>query len=94
MPPGQDASVEIRTAPHAAATITVDYRSGPSHASGLGPRTSDAQGYVTWTWEVGTRTTPGYWPVVIVAGGHIIHLELHVDVRRRKSVPPAEAEGG
>jgi hypothetical protein len=46
----------------------VRYKSGPSTAAGLIPKTTDANGDVAWSWKVGTRTTPGSWPVTITCG--------------------------
>ena len=39
-------------------SITVYYKSGPSEAQGLYPK-RPVHGRVSWTWLVGTRTTPG-----------------------------------
>lgn len=63
---GNAASITVKTVPDAACTITVIYKSGPSRARGLVPKTADAKGLVTWTWVVGTRTTPGRWPITVV----------------------------
>ena len=63
--PGSDATATSRTAPGAYCTITVEYASGPSKAAGLGPTTTGSSGVASWTWKVGTRTTPGDWPVTI-----------------------------
>jgi micrococcal nuclease len=62
---GNPATLSIKTAPGAACRITVTYKSGPSRAKGLTPKTSDSQGMVSWTWLVGSRTTPGTWPVSV-----------------------------
>lgn len=64
---GADATLRARTAPGAYCTITVYYKSGPSEAAGLSPKTADAQGNVSWTWRVGTNTTPGSWRIVVTA---------------------------
>lgn len=48
-------------------SITVYYKSGPSGAQGLYRKTPTA-GRVSWTWMVGTRTTPGRWPIVVSCG--------------------------
>ena len=48
-------------------SITVEYKSGPSHAKGLYPK-RPARGRVSWTWLVGTRTTPGRWPIIVRCG--------------------------
>ncbi len=50
-------------------TITVYYKSGPATASGLEAKDADGEGYVTWIWKVGGRTTPGTYEIVISGGG-------------------------
>lgn len=79
---GADATIVVGTAPNAACTITVLYRSGASHAQGLVPKTANAQGRVVWTWRVGTRTTPGTWPIIVNCsiGARSGRLETSVDV--------------
>lgn len=64
--PGTDARVQIGTAPGADCRISVIYKSGPSRAKGLVPKKADSQGNITWVWRVGTRTTPGTWPIHIM----------------------------
>jgi hypothetical protein len=66
--PGQATTLIVRTSPNTGCTIEVDYKSGPSHAQGLVPKTSDGSGNVAWTWIVGTRTTPGEWPIFVTCG--------------------------
>src|SRR2546425_481237 len=63
--PGNPASITIKTVPSAQCRITVQYLSGPSKAKGLIPQTADSEGQVTWTWLVGSRTTPGTWPIIV-----------------------------
>ena len=48
-------------------SITVYYKSGPSVAHGLYPK-RPVRGRVSWTWLVGTRTTPGRWPIFVSCG--------------------------
>lgn len=81
--PGDDASITIQTAPNAACIITVRYKSGPSKARGLYPQNADGRGMVTWTWRVGSRTTPGRWPIIIAcsAGGREVTLQTSFVVR-------------
>ncbi len=62
---GADASIVIATLSNARCTIAVYYKSGPSRAQGLVPKTADTRGRVAWTWRVGTRTTPGTWPIAV-----------------------------
>jgi len=66
---GAQASITIKTAANVLCTITVHYKSGPSKAQGLEPKYSDENGNCTWSWKVGTRTTPGNWRIVITAEG-------------------------
>jgi hypothetical protein len=33
--------------------------------AGLGPKAADGSGIVSWSWTVGSRTTPGSWPVTV-----------------------------
>lgn len=58
--------------------ITVYYKSGPSSAEGLEAKTSDADGYVSWSWKVGGRTTPGTYKIVIEGGGEKVTVEFTV----------------
>lgn len=61
--PGSNATLVARTSSNAACTITVTYNSGPSKAAGLGPKTADGSGDVTWTWKVGAKTAPGTYSI-------------------------------
>ena len=64
---GYTATLKAETSPGAQCTIAVYYKSGRSTASGLYPKEADSQGNVSWSWKVGTRTTPGSWPIVVTA---------------------------
>jgi hypothetical protein len=66
---GNVATATARTTSNANCSIVVDYKSGPSTARGLGPKTASAAGAVAWSWLVGTRTTPGTWPVTVTCSG-------------------------
>ena len=67
VPAGANATLTAKTLPGALCTITVYYKSGPSEAQGLSPKNADGGGNVSWTWKVGTRTTPGSWQIVVTA---------------------------
>jgi len=75
---GDKASVSVKTKPNVQGTIEVDYASGPSHASGLEPKTSDSNGNISWTWTVGTRTKEGTYKVIINVNGQTITKQLVV----------------
>ena len=62
---GSTATVGARTIAGAACTVVVEYKSGPSSAAGLGPKAASASGTESWSWTVGSRTTPGSWPVTV-----------------------------
>lgn len=65
-PRGSEAIVRVQTAPGAACSIEVRYRSGPSKAHGLDPKVADTRGDVLWRWQVGSATTRGRWPIVVI----------------------------
>lgn len=62
---GYRANIVAETEPGAICNIRVRYASGYSSAQGLNQKTADSQGRVSWSWKVGTRTTPGSWPITI-----------------------------
>lgn len=66
---GQYATVKIKGSPNTQYTCTVTYKSSLSTAAGLGATQSDGNGYASWTWKVGARTTAGSWPVNISGAG-------------------------
>jgi len=66
---GANATLTAKTSPNASCSITVYYKSGPSTAAGLGPKTANASGMVSWTWKVGARTTSGTWRIVVTCNG-------------------------
>lgn len=72
------ASVSVRTKPGANGTIEVDYKSGASHAQGLGGKKADSRGIITWSWDIGPRTSFGSWPVMIRANGKTVRTYVVV----------------
>lgn len=80
---GATARLEIRTTPGAQCIIAVVYKSGPSQARGLEPQEADDEGKVVWIWRVGTRTTPGAWPVFVecVLGQQKVQAQTALTVR-------------
>jgi hypothetical protein len=65
--PGEYATIEVRTLPNEVLAIEVWYMSGRSEAQGLVPKRANNEGYVWWTWKVGTNTTPGTWEIIIAS---------------------------
>jgi endonuclease YncB( thermonuclease family) len=64
--PGANATLVIEAAPGAVCDPGVIYKSGESTAQGLQAKTAGANGRLSWTWRVGTNTTPGTWVVYVV----------------------------
>ena len=62
---GAYATLSVRVSRTATCSITVYYKSGTSVAQGLYPKRGTR---ISWTWKVGTRTTPGRWPIVVSCG--------------------------
>jgi hypothetical protein len=74
--PFSDAALTISTSPGANCSIVVYYKSGPSRAKGLIPKLASSSGRVSWTWRVGSNTTPGRWPIVVTCEKGDDHGEL------------------
>ena len=72
------ATLKAKTAPNTSCSIELDYASGPSTAAGLGERTSNGAGAVSWTWKVGSNTARGAWPITVTCGG--ASAETHITV--------------
>ena len=64
---GSDATLVVQAPSGATCSIVVTYKSGPSSAAGLYSQ-SVHSGRISWTWMVGTRTTPGRWPIDVSCG--------------------------
>ncbi len=62
---GSYATLTVAVSPARTCSITVYYKSGPSSAAGLYPKRGSR---ISWTWKVGTRTTPGRWAIVVSCG--------------------------
>ena len=63
--PGQHTTLSVVVSPSATCSIVVMYKSGSSHAQGLGSKRGSK---ISWTWMIGTRTTPGRWPIYVSCG--------------------------
>lgn len=63
--PGETASIEVKSEPNTEHEIIVTYSSGASTAEGLDNKFSDDNGYVEWSWKVGTNTNEGTYPIEI-----------------------------
>jgi hypothetical protein len=70
IPHGSYATLVAHVSPsNVTCSIAVYYKSGKSTAAGLRPlRRPVVASRVSWTWKVGTRTTPGRWPIYVRCG--------------------------
>lgn len=73
------ATIEIKGKPNTEYYIDVIYPSGSSTAAGLYSKTSDGNGYVSWTWKVGGRTSFGNHTINISGGDDFYSTEFTVD---------------
>lgn len=64
--PWNNAKLTAKVAPHEKAKLVVYYKSGQSVAQGLVWKTADANGYVSWEWNVSGRTTEGTWRLQVI----------------------------
>lgn len=67
--PGDKATLKVKTLPGKTVSIAVQYKSGPSQAKGLEQKQSDQDGLVAWTWNIGSNTAPGKWPIELTTDG-------------------------
>jgi len=68
--PGQMANVLVQTLPNAACSIFYTTPKGNvSQAKGLDSKQAGADGRVSWTWLIGTNTTPGVGQVDVYCNG-------------------------
>ncbi|NIK76298.1 hypothetical protein FHS15_001405 [Paenibacillus castaneae] len=86
--PGRKATVIVKTAPGAAISLAVTYKSGSSKAKHLGEAVADANGYVQWTWHVSGNTTPGIWEFTASESARQDHyVSMHFAVEKIGSSP-------
>ncbi len=85
---GDDATIAVQTDPGAVCLITVRDNSGPSDARTLRPKTADARGIVSWTWQVEAGTIGGRWP-----RDSLLRLTKELIVRGLESLSVASSRG-
>lgn len=73
---GNNATVTVKGKANTAYTLSVQYASGKSKATKIGTKTSGTSGIVSWTWKVGTKTTPGQHAITITGGGQTINTSF------------------
>ena len=66
-------TLEAQGKPNTIYTIEVYYKE-LSNANGLGSKTSDSNGYVSWTWKIGGHTSFGTFSIVVYGGDESITL--------------------
>ncbi len=74
----ETATVMIQGKPNTTYHIFVYYKSGESTADGLESKTSDANGYVQWSWKIGGRTSPGTFAITVSGGGESASVQYTI----------------
>jgi hypothetical protein len=75
----ENASISIAGEPNTEYRLRVFYKS-ESVAAGLGVKTSDADGRVSWTWRVGSNTSAGNVYATITGNGETVRIDFAVEV--------------
>ena len=77
--PNGTASVTVKAWPNAKCSIVYHTPSGVvSHASGLQDENTDADGKVTWTWNIGRTTKTGTGSVTVTCEGQSATSEIKI----------------
>ena len=66
---GENAIIVMRGRPGTTYTIKASYKAGGRELDASDYRTASPDGIITWTWLVGSDTTPGVYPLEISGGG-------------------------
>lgn len=66
---GAMATLTAKGKPGVEYDIDVVYKKTESKAQGLENKTSASDGTVSWTWKVGSGTTPGTYTITVIGGG-------------------------
>jgi len=64
--------------PNTTHNLRVRYATAYGTAAGLGDAESNNQGFVSWRWQVGGRTTLGSWPITITINGESFRFYFEV----------------
>jgi endonuclease YncB( thermonuclease family) len=68
--PGGTATLTAQAWPGASCSISYVTPAGnPSTAQGLTPKTAGSDGFISWTWVIGSRTRPGTGQVTVTCDG-------------------------
>ncbi|CAM2982284.1 pilus assembly protein [Paenibacillus sediminis] len=79
---GHNATIKVKVQPGTTAALSIFYKSGQSIAKHLGSQQADENGYIEWTWRVGSNTTPGSWKFVVeTEDGQ--HAEVMFEARKK-----------
>ena len=73
-----EATVKIKGLPNTDYSIAVMYSSGKSGASGLEDKTSDSDGYITWSWKIGGRTNTGSYKIIVTGKSDRLEFEIEI----------------
>lgn len=75
---GSNATLTIKCKPGTEYNIDVIYKKTASKAKGLDNKIAPASGTVSWTWKVGSNTTPGTFSIYVSGGGERSEIKFTV----------------
>lgn len=75
---GSMATLTAKGKPGVEYDIDVVYKKTESKASGLENKTAAADGTVSWTWKVGSGTTPGTFSIYVIGGDESAEIKFTV----------------
>jgi hypothetical protein len=77
--PGQAASVSVQATPNTSCTLAFIAPPGSAKVgSALEPRTADATGHVSWTWNVDAGTASGMGAVTVKCGDALASTSIRI----------------
>lgn len=76
--PGDTGFLQLRGQPGVSYTIVVTYKSGPSKAKGLDAQIADQDGFASWQWKIGSKTSSGTFSITVSGGGETQRVSFTV----------------
>lgn len=76
--PGSEASVTVQGQSNTVYHIDIHDNSGDSKAARLEDKTSDSNGIVTWTWEIGKKANSGTCQIVITGANQTFPIDIPI----------------
>lgn len=74
----ETATIKVKGSPNTEYDIDVFYSSSESSADGLENKTSDKDGYVSWSWKIGGKTKEGEHHLVVKGSSETLKVKFTV----------------